>query len=107
MKITDVKIDTLATVGKNLLLTDVQPVYDYADGVRTSNIIAHRYTVVLTEKGYDKLAVKIMGAQQLDMPEDGNYPNVKFDNLEVYVYWSQAGYQVGARATGVALATGK
>lgn len=105
MKLVDVKIDSQATTGGKTALTDVQPVYDYADGVRTNNVVAYRYTVALIERGYEKLAVKIMGAQLLDAPEDGNYPLVQFSGLEIYVYWTSGGYQVGARATGVSVVT--
>ena len=51
---------------------------------------------------FDKIAVRIDGKQQLDVPD--GYAEVVFQNLELYIYWMQGTYQVGARAKGVKLA---
>lgn len=91
------------SLGSKLWLVDVAPAYEYRDNVRTDNITGYRYTVCAVEKGLEKINVKIDGPQQMEKPE--GYVDVKFDNLEVFVYWSNKQPQVGARATGISLAT--
>lgn len=102
MKITDLMIDP-KSLGSKLWLVDVAPSYEYKDGHRTDNITGYRYSVALPERGLDKIDVHIDGAQQLE-PPDG-YAAVQFDNLELRIYWTKGDYKVGARATGIHLAT--
>ena len=99
VKVTDVKIDVPATVGNKLLLVDIKPRYEYDNNQRTSNITGYGYTVVLPDKAFEKLTVKIDGQQQMDITD--GYVNVNFTDLELYIYWAQGQYTVGARATGI------
>ena len=55
-------------------------------------------TVAMPEKGLDKINVRIDGDKRMDAPD--GYAEVRFDGLEVFIYWSQGQHQVGARATG-------
>ena len=99
IKVTDIKIDVPATVGNKLLLVDIKPRYEYDNNQRTSNITGYGYTVVLPDKAFEKLTVKIDGKQQMDITD--GYVDVNFANLELYIYWTQGQYAVGARATGI------
>lgn len=103
LKVTDLKIDTKETLGKQLLLVDVQPVYAYRDGKRTNDIEGYRYIVALPEHEFDKLGIKIIGKQILNRPE--GYQEVIFDGLELFLYWMNGQYNVGARATGIKVKT--
>lgn len=98
LRLSDLKIAPEA-LGSKLLLTDVRPVYEYKDGVRTDRVTGYRYMTVLPEKSFEKLGVKIEGPQQLDKPD--GYAEVVFDGLEIYAYVSGGQIQVGARATGI------
>ena len=104
MKITDLKIDP-RSLGNKLWLVDVAPAYEYKEGKRTDNITGYRYSIALPEKGLDKIDVKIDGPQQMDAPN--GYIEVRFDALEVFVYWSKGDYHVGAKATGIHLVNAK
>ena len=105
MKLSDLKIDP-QSLGNKLLLVDIIPSYTYIDGKGTDTITGYRYTVVLTEKSYEKINVRIDGKQQLDVPD--GYAEVIFQDLELYIYWQKGTYQVGARAKGIQLVdTGK
>ena len=53
----------------------------------------------------DKVDVRIDGQQQAEAPD--GYAEVRFDNLEVFIYWSKGDYRVGAKATGIHLVTSK
>ena len=48
-------------------------------------IEGYRYDVALVEQGFERLAVKIPGAQQLDV-KDGEVTAVAFEGLSVKVY---------------------
>lgn len=104
MKITDLIISP-ASLGKKLWLVDVAPSYEYKNGSRTDTITGYRYSIALPEKGLDKITVKIDGEKRMDAPD--GYVEVRFDALEVFVYWSQGQPQVGAKATGIHLVDSK
>ena len=48
----------VVTEGANLILLEVNPYYQYQNGVRSNEIEGYRYTVV-EEKKYEKFSVKI------------------------------------------------
>ena len=95
MKITDLIIDP-RSLGSKLWLVEVSPAYEYRE---------YRYTVAMPEKGLDKINVRIDGDKRMDAPD--GYAEVRFDGLEVFIYWSQGQPQVGARATGIHLVNPK
>ena len=105
MKITDLVIDP-KSLGSKFWLTDVMAVYEYRDNKRTDTVTGFRYTICLPEKGLDKINVKIDGKQQLEKPESG-YIEVRFTDLEVFIYWLNGQPQVGAKAATVTLANQK
>ena len=104
MKISDLIISP-KSLGNKLWLVDVSPAYEYKDGKRTDTVLGYRYSVALPEKGLDKVDVRIDGQQQAEAPD--GYAEVRFDNLEVVIYWSKGDYRVGAKATGIHLVTSK
>jgi len=61
--------------------------------------------VALPEKGLDKINVRIDGEKRMDTPD--GYVEVRFDGLEVFIYWSQSQPQVGARAADIHLVNPK
>lgn len=105
MKLSDLIIDP-ASLGKRFWLVDVIPSYAYQNGQRMDTVTGYRYTVALPDKGLDKINVRIDGAQQMDVP--ASFVEVRFAELEPYLYWSDGEYQLGARAKGIsAVNTGK
>ena len=104
MKITDLIIDP-KSLGNKLWLVDVSPAYEYQANRRTDTILGYRYAVALPEKGLDKINVRIDGKQLMEAPD--GYVEVRFDGLEVFIFWSNGQPQVGARATGIHLVTPK
>lgn len=98
MKITDAIINP-STLGNKLWLVEVTPAYAYQGNHRTDTIIGYRYTVALPERNLDKISVRIDGAKRMDAPN--GFVDVKFENLEVFIYWSRGEYQLGARATNI------
>lgn len=105
MKITDLIISP-KSLGNKLWLVDVAPAYTYNNGVRTDVISGYRYSVALPEKGLEKINIRIDGAQLMEKPESG-YVEVTCTGLEVFIYWQNGQPQVGAKAAGIAIATGK
>ena len=104
MKITDLIIDP-KSLGNKLWLVDVAPAYEYKDNHRTDTILGYRYSVAMPEKGLDKINVRIDGKQLVEVPD--GYAEVRFDGLEVFIYWSQGQYQIGAKAVGIHLVNTK
>lgn len=104
MKITDLIIDP-KSLGDKLWLVDISPSYEYKNDHRTDAITGFRYTVAMPDKNLEKISVKIDGKQLIEKPDE--YAEVTFSGLEVYIYWHNGQPQVGAKATGVALANHK
>ena len=98
MKISDLIIDP-RSLGETLWLVDVLPAYKYEDGHRTDTVLGYRYVIALPERGLEKISVRIDGRKQMDAPD--TYTAVRFDGLEVYIYWRDKVPQVGARASGI------
>ena len=98
-RITDVVLDAGKTLGSKLWLVEVAPVFEYRDNRRTDTVSGYRYIVALPEKGLEKLSVKIDGKQLMESPN--GYVEVTFTGLELYIYWAQGDYRLGARASGV------
>ena len=104
MKITDLIIDP-RSLGNKLWLVDVTPAYEYQNNKRTDTVLGYRYAVALPEKGLDKINVRIDGDKRMEAPD--GYAEVRFDGLEVFIYWSQGQPQVGARAADIHLVNSK
>ena len=102
IKLHALKIDVVATLGKRYWLTEVRPVYKYTDNKKTAEIDGYRYTIVLPERGLEKISVTIEGKKRIDTPD--NYVEVDFSNLELYIYWLSSQPQIGARAKDIHLA---
>lgn len=104
LKISDLIIDP-KSLGSKLWLVDVIPAYEYKDNRRTDNILGYRYSIALPEKGLEKINVRIDGPQLMEAPD--GYVEVRFEGLEVFIFWSQGQPQVGAKATGIHLVSPK
>lgn len=104
MKITDLIIDP-RSLGSKLWLVDVSPAYEYQNNKRTDTVLGYRYAVALPEKGLEKINVRIDGDKRMEAPD--GYAEVRFDGLEVFIYWSQGQPQVGARAADIHLVNSK
>lgn len=98
VKITDLIISP-KSLGEKLWLVDVAPAYAYVDGKRSDKITGYRYSVALPERGLDKIDVRIDGEKQMETPN--GYVEVRFDELEVSIYWSKGDYHVAAKAAGI------
>lgn len=98
LNIRDMKLDP-ACLGEKKLLVDVMPVFEYQDKKRTDRCIGHRYIVVLPEQRFEKLGVKIEGAQLMEKPE--SCVEVEFTGLELAAYEADGHTQITARAMGI------
>lgn len=104
MKLSDLIIDP-HTVGQHLLLVDVSPYYKYVNNQKTDEIEGYKYSVAMAEKGLEKINVKIAGQKLMETPE--SFVEVKFTGLELSVYMMNNKPEIGAKATGISLATNK
>lgn len=95
-KLQNLKIDVAGTLGERYWLTEVRPIYKYTDNKKTDEISGYRYTIVLPERGLEKISVKIEDKKRIDTPD--NYVEVDFEDLELYIYWMSGQPQIGARA---------
>lgn len=52
-------------IGNEFKLVSIRPYYEYKDGNKTETVLGFTYEVVLIEKGYEKIGVKILGKNKL------------------------------------------
>lgn len=104
MKITEFNISP-ARLGKKLWLVDVTPAYEYQNNRRTENVNGYHSSIAMSEKGLDKINVRIDGEKRMDAP--AGYAEVRFDDLEVFIYWSQGQPRVGVKAADIHLVNPK
>ena len=99
MNLKELVIDAEKTIGRECLLVDVVPAYEYKDGRRTETVTGYKYEIAMPEHAFDKISIRIDGQQRMQKPD--GYARVKFEGLEMHLYWSKDGYQVAATAKGV------
>lgn len=91
------------SLGKKMRLTSVRPVYQYdANGKRTDVIAGYKYEVVLEERGYERITIKIEGDKQIEASED--YPEVVFEGINLSLYNINGVTQLSATAKTVRVA---
>ena len=83
MKTKNIVIDVHKTTGSVMICVDIKPNYEYVNGVK-GKLIGYVYEVILPEKNYDTLKVKVDGDNKLGELDGGNC-EVKFENLELKV----------------------
>lgn len=96
----------IATISNESLgttqLVGVTPDYYGADKMRHDTPQGYKYEVVLPAQRYERLTVKIPGAQLLETPLSGHEPTVEFADLRVKPYVDHAGrLAFTASATGI------
>lgn len=82
----DAPLNTNATFGKTMMVVDQAPYYDYVDGKRNADPSGTRYTVVLPEKKFKRIGVKVEGGTPLDDAVIEKTPRVVFNNLVAKFY---------------------
>lgn len=104
LDVRDLVIDVRETIGDDLILAEVRDVFEYQDGVRTDTVIGQAYTVLLPQRGYATLTVKVLGARKLDVdPASGNMIRVRFVGLVIKPYAIQGRIGVSAKADDVVI----
>lgn len=106
MNITDVSIDPKKTLGSQMLLVNIHPIYEYTNGKKSDTVNGFKYDICLPERLFDKISVKILGEQKIAKPESG-YTEVELIDLELFVYWMAGSYHIGARASDIKELTDK
>lgn len=102
MNIKYAKLNIKGTCGNSFILTEVKPYYAYKDGKRIGDPLGYNYTVILPERKFEKLQVRIEGTCQLEAPED-SVP-VVFTDLQLEIKWSQSdGNYIAGIATGISM----
>lgn len=102
LSIRGLKPDVAATTGDTLLLTDIRPTYRYNQGVRTDEITGYTYEVLLADRQYMQLRIKISGQRQLDPAVlNGNTPRVRVLGLELIPYAVNGRTGVSAKAESI------
>lgn len=101
MKITDLKFE-VGQFGKRMNLTGVEPYYNYEAGKKTDKIEGYKYNVVLLDKEYEKISVKIAGNRLIEDQEKYDIP-IKFVGLEVGFYQDFSNKNLYLKATAKSL----
>lgn len=87
MKLKYAQLDVTKTCGHEFYLTESAPVFNYQDGKRVGEPVAYAYTVVLPERKFEPLRVRIEGPCQHEAGESA--APVTFENLSLEIKWSK------------------
>lgn len=102
LQLRNLKPDVAATVGDTLLLTDIRPTYRFDNNMRTNDVIGTTYEVLLADRQYLQLRVKIPGQRQIDLAVlDGQTPRVRVIGLELTPYAINGRTGVSAKAESI------
>ncbi len=96
MNIAKVPVDVRRLLHSALLIS-VAPAFEYQNGVRTKNVIGYKYGVLLPELAYEKINIKILGDQQMEVKEDAIA--VQFEEVEAKIYNVDGRYDVSVSAS--------
>lgn len=107
LDVRDLAINVHETIGDDLILTDIGDTYEYQHGVRTDKIIGTSYTVLLPQRGYSMLTVKVPGNNRLNVDlSSGSMVHVRFVGLKLTPYAIQGRIGVSAKADNVVIISG-
>lgn len=99
LNIRNLRIDP-TSLGREMLLVDIAPRYEYREGRRTDNLTGYSYIVALPAHGLEKISVRIDGKRLMEKPE--GFVEVAFTGLEVNAYEREGRVQFSGTATGIA-----
>ncbi len=77
-------IDTSA-LGNTMMLIGVSSYYKYQDNIKTDQVLGYKYSVILPEKSFEQMDVKIEGKKLLDCKAGESF-RVRFTDLKVVPY---------------------
>lgn len=109
MNLRNTKLPLKEAVGQKGLLVAVADVFDYKDGKRTEKVIGTRYDVLLLERKYEPLSIKmldkpIITAKELEKLEEP--PTVYFQGVYGKVYCVNNQVQMSVTAETISLIGG-
>ncbi|MBQ6757200.1 MAG: hypothetical protein IJP43_09700 [Oscillospiraceae bacterium] len=90
LTISDVVIDVPKTLGRNVLAVASEPSREYIDGKPSDTISAYRYTLVLADKAYKAITVKVPGTEHIEIAP-GEVVPVFVEGLTIRPYISNSG----------------
>lgn len=103
----DTIADVNTTCGNTMILCEITPEREFVNGKPTANIANHIYNVVLPDRGYRHLWVKIPGPARLALDSSHQHDvSVEFQGLEIkpYAFLNRNGNLVtgvSAKASGI------
>jgi hypothetical protein len=100
MNVQDLVITISASFGKKMFCVAVRPVNEFIDGKRQDKIVGYRYTVVLQDKKFDRIDVRVDGPQTLEVGEHDVIP-VTFTDMAVCVYMMNGKMQFSVKASAI------
>ena len=93
LKYSDIQVNLIAdlknAIGNEYKLVGIRPYYQYVDKVRSQTIEGYNYEIILMERGYEKISVKIPGKPLLTEIDEDSLNlgvSVSFKNLEYRIY---------------------
>lgn len=88
MRISELKIDWKATLGKGLQCVEVKPYYRYDDAnKRTEDIEGYAYMCIVPAMKYDKVSIKVEQATPIfEIQEEGAIKFVEFEGIDGKAY---------------------
>jgi len=95
----DAVLDSNKTLGSKYVATTARPIHEFVNGVRSEKVTGHSYEIVLLERKFQSLTVRIEGEQQLFLSDNEPAPEVRLEGIELFLYWRSGAIELGCRAS--------
>lgn len=93
LKYSDIQVNIISdlknVIGNEYKLVGIRPYYQYVDKVKSETVEGYNYEIVLMERGYEKISVKIPGRPLLTELNEDSFSSgvsVHFKDLDYRVY---------------------
>lgn len=94
-------VDVSRTIGGDILFLDAKNLYDYVDGKKTNKVIGTNVYVVLLDRNFEKINVKLIGIDLSELEKINSNDKIQFKEIEGIVYDYNNHIRVSYKAGGI------
>ena len=107
LNLNDLVVDASATTGNKFIIKKITPYSDWTDGHRVDGVAGYAYSVVLPERKYEDITIRVPGERTVDEEAENRNAAVTFSGLMIRPYVKDGKPGISCKATEAKLIGGK
>ena len=107
LNLNDLMVDAAATTGNKFIIKKITPYSDWADGHRVDGVAGYAYSVVLPERHFEDITVRVPGDRTVDEAAEERNAAITFTGLTIRPYVKDGKGGISCKATEAKLVGGK